>query len=85
MSSISVLIVADHSEATLVFDRGNVSDNAMENLTYSGIHFCGALAANRSYDLLAVPLEQFAEVPGMADVRAYSTTRTLWGSPSAGW
>jgi transposase len=66
-------------EATLVFDKGNVSDDALENLVVSGVHFVAALSANRCPELLATPLEGFAELSGMPGSKAFSTAAELWG------
>ena len=49
-------IMGTASDATLVFDKGNVSDEAMERIVVSGQHFVAALSANRAERLLAVPL-----------------------------
>jgi len=67
------------SEATLVFDKGNVSDDAMENLVARKAHFAGALPASRFPELLAIPQGEFADLPGMPGSRAYATTERLWG------
>jgi len=66
-------------EATLVFDKGNVSDDAMENLIARKAHFAGALPASRFPELLAVPDAEFADLEGMPGSRAYATTERIWG------
>lgn len=66
-------------DATLVFDKGNVSDDAMEELTVRSAYFVTALAANRCPDLLATPLEKFQQLEGMPGSKAFDTTRPLWG------
>jgi transposase len=67
-------------DATLVFDKGNVSDDAMEELTARGIHFCCALPASRAPELLAVSLDNFRDLAGMPGSRAYSEDLLLWGA-----
>lgn len=67
-------------DATLVFDKGNVSDDAMEELTARGIHFCCALPANRAPELTATPLARFSDLVGMPGSRAYSEDLLLWGA-----
>jgi transposase len=67
-------------EATLVFDKGNVSEEVMERLTLSGTHFVAALGAHRFREVVATPLEQFEEVAEFAGTRAFSTEADLWGS-----
>ena len=66
-------------EATLVFDKGNVSDDAMENLIARKAHFAGALAASRFPELLAVPQARFSDLEEMPGSRAYATTERIWG------
>jgi len=66
-------------EATLVFDKGNVSDEEMEHLVREGVHFVTALSANRMPELLTVPLDQMGPVPGILGARAFAATAQLWG------
>lgn len=68
------------SEATLVFDKGNVSDDAMEDLVVSPLHFVAALSAGRSADLLATPIEQFETLAGAPGTRAFVTTTDHWST-----
>jgi len=68
------------SQATLVFDKGNVSDDAMETLVVDGAPFVAALAANRCPDLLATPLEQLQPMADLPGCRAASATEILWGA-----
>jgi len=65
-------------EATLVFDKGNVSDDAMERLVVSGSHFVAALAANRASQLLATPLDEFQPIPDYPGTRAVTAETTIW-------
>jgi transposase len=67
-------------EPTIVFDKGNVSDDAMERLIAGGVHFAGALASSRFPELLAVPPGEFEDLAGMPGSRAYSATERLWGA-----
>jgi transposase len=68
------------SEATLVFDKGNVSDDAMEDLVVAPIHLVAALSAGRCADLLATPIEQFDAVAGAPGTRAFVTTTDHWST-----
>ena len=68
------------AHATLVFDKGNVSDDAMESLVVEGTPFVAALAAHRCPQLLATPLDQLAVLPELAGCRAAGATETLWGA-----
>jgi transposase len=66
-------------EATMVFDKGNVTDNGMEDLIVKGVHFVAALSANQCGDFLTVPLEEFHPVEGMPGTKTFNTTTTIWG------
>jgi transposase len=66
-------------EATLVFDKGNVTDNAMEDLVVRGAHFVAALSANKCADLLATPQDEFHPVDGMPGTQAFDSTTSMWG------
>lgn len=72
-------VLGASQETTLVFDKGNVSDEAMERLVVSGIPFVAALPANRLSNVLKTSLDRFVEVPTLAGVRAYTTETVLWG------
>jgi transposase len=69
----------ESAEATLVFDKGNVSDGAMEELAMRGLHFVTALSAAREPELLSTPLERFRDLEGMPGTRAFSREVSLWG------
>lgn len=66
-------------DATLVFDKGNVSDDAMEELIVGRAYFVTALAAGRCPELLATPLERFRQIEGMPGCKAFDTRLPLWG------
>jgi transposase len=66
-------------EATLVFDKGNVTDDSMEGLVVGGAHFVAALSANQCANLLATPYEEFQPIDGMPRTQAFDTTTTIWG------
>ena len=66
-------------EATIVFDKGNVSDDAMERLVVRGRHFVAALSASRARGLLATPIEKFHDVPECPGTRAAPAETTMWG------
>ncbi|MGC9337976.1 MAG: IS1634 family transposase [Candidatus Cloacimonadia bacterium] len=66
-------------EATLVFDKGNVSEEAMERLIVENVHFTAALSANRVPELFAVANDRFSDIPEMAGTRAFSTRLEIWG------
>ena len=72
-------IMGGAGDATLVFDKGNVSDEAMERIVVSNQHFVAALSAGRAERLLAVPLSEFEPMPGLPGTRAHATQETIWG------
>jgi len=66
-------------EATIVMDKGNVSDDAMEQLVDGRTHFVVAATANRFKSLLATPADQFRSVESMPGTQTFDTTQHLWG------
>jgi transposase len=66
-------------DATLVFDKGNVSDDGMEVLAAQGVRFVAALSANRCKELLSTPLGQFEAVSGLSGTSAFSRLTEIWG------
>lgn len=72
-------ITSDTPEATLVFDKGNVSEQAMEQLTVHGIHFVAALSANCMPEILQVSTDQFHNIHTMPGTKAFCTVAPLWG------
>jgi len=72
-------LVGDCEEGTLVFDKGNVSDDAMEVLAVHGMGFVAALSANRCKDLLSIPFERFEAIDGLSGTLACSSVIEMWG------
>jgi len=71
-------ILKTSAGATLVFDKGNVSDDAMEQIVVSDQHFVAAVTANRIPHLLNTPLAQFEELPGLPGTKAFAKEETFW-------
>jgi transposase len=67
-------------QATLVFDKGNVCDDAMETLVVDRTPFVAALAANRCPELLATPLDRMQTLADLPGCRAASATDVFWGA-----
>jgi transposase len=67
-------------EATLVFDKGNVSEDVMEHLLVNGVHFVAALPVNRLPEVLRTPQEHYEEIPSMPGTKALSTPVSIWGT-----
>lgn len=66
---------------TLVFDKGNNSEENLQELAPSRYHVVGSLVPSQHRDLLAVPLKQFQTLshPGLQGVTAYRTEKKVFG------
>jgi transposase len=66
---------------TLIFDKGNNSEEAFQNLDQSGFHFVGSLVPSQHPDLLKIPLEQLRALSGprLEGVSAYRTRKKVFG------
>jgi transposase len=73
-------VTGKEPEATLIFDKGNVTDDVMEELAVKGTHFVAALSANQGGDLLAIPLDEFYPIATMPGTQAFATTTIMWGT-----
>ena len=74
--------LADGAEqVTLVFDKGNNSQENLDWVERAPFHFIGSLVPTHHPDLLAVPPEQLRCLAdeGLAGVRAYRTQREVFG------
>jgi transposase len=70
--------------ATLVFDKGNVSEEGMEELLAAGIPFVAALPANRLPEFIERPMADFSPVTSMPGTRAYAAPVELYGKACLG-
>lgn len=68
------------SHATLVFDKGNVSDDAMEQLVVAEQPFIAAVPLNRLPALAATPLDQFEAIPVFPGTKAFAAEAEAWGA-----
>ena len=66
---------------TLIFDKGNNSIEALENLDQSAFHFVGSLVPTQHPDLLKIPLSQLRPLSGprLEGVSAYRTRKKVFG------
>ncbi len=66
---------------TVVFDKGNNSEEAFETLDSTSFHFIGSLVPSHHADLLEVSARQYQPLQGerLQDVRAYRTTKKIYG------
>ncbi len=71
-------LIGPNKDATLVFDKGNVCDEAMQRFVVAGRHFVAALPANQASELMAVPLEMLEDVPGMPGTKARAVQYPFW-------
>lgn len=69
-------------EVTLVFDKGNNSEENFKRVDHAQVGFVGSLPPKQHQDLLGVPLSQFRELKGgrLAGVLAYRTQKRVFGS-----
>ena len=68
---------------TLVFDKGNNSEQAFEQLENTPFHFVGSLVPSQHSELLTIPRKQFRTLtqPGLEGVEVYRTQKTVFGQP----
>jgi transposase len=73
-------IFSSTKDSTWVFDKGNISDNAMENLIVSEQHFVCAVPNNTQMgsDLFNQPIEEFTDVKDLSGTKAFHCDVTLW-------
>src|SRR6266480_1833727 len=66
---------------TLVFDKGNNSEETFQHLEGSPYHFIGSLVPTQHQDLLNILLEQFRSLEDsrFAGVRVYRTQKEVFG------
>jgi len=72
--------VCGKHEGTLVFDKGNVSEDAMEELVVAGSSFVAAVPLNRLPELADRPLDAFEEVPAFPGTRVLEVPAEAWGT-----
>jgi transposase len=68
---------------TLVFDKGNNSQEAFESLQNTPFHFVGSLVPSQHAELLAISRKQFRTLtqPGLEEVEVYRTQKKVFGQP----
>jgi transposase len=68
---------------TLVFDKGNNSEEAFDSLQNTPFHFVGSLVPSQHSELLTISRAQFRTLtqPGLEDVEAYRTQKKVFGQP----
>src|ERR1039457_2324393 len=68
---------------TLVFDKGNNSEEAFASLQNTPFHFVGSLVPSQHSELLAISRKQFRTLtqPGLEGVEAHRTQKKVFGQP----
>ncbi len=68
---------------TLIFDKGNNSEEAFDTLDASPFHFVGSLVPSQHADLLAAPRRHFRALtdPRLEGVEVYRTEKKVFGRP----
>lgn len=74
-------IAGQCERVTLIFDKGNNSDENIQRIDASHLHFVGSLVPSHHLDLLKVPRRRYAPLKGsrFEDVSAYRTSKTVFG------
>jgi len=67
------------AQPTLVFDKGNVSEDGMEELLGAGLPFVAALPWRTFPELFQVPRDRFEPVAGVPGTRAFVADTELFG------
>lgn len=88
MASVTAELVERYRElarqtehVTLVFDKGNNSEDNLQQLAESPYHIVGSLVPSQHSDLLAIALRKFTELqdPRLTGVTAYRTRKEVFG------
>ena len=68
---------------TMVFDKGNNSEDGFATLQETPFHFVGSLVPSQHADLLAIPRRQFRTLStaGLEGVEVYRTQKKVFGQP----
>lgn len=68
-------------ESTLVFDKGNLSDESLEKLLYSGVFFIAGVKAELIPEVFAVPIEDFQNAIASPGSKTYESSVEMCGKP----
>jgi len=68
---------------TVVFDKGNNSQEAFQSWQTTPFHFVGSLVPSQHADLLEIPRRRFRRLTtaGLEDVEVYRAQKTVFGQP----
>jgi transposase len=75
------LLAREAEHVTLVFDKGNNSEQNLARFDGKSYHVIGSLVPTQHKDLLAIPLDRFSALkdPHLAGTVAHRTTKTVFG------
>ena len=73
------LLVKNLEHVTLVFDKGNNSQENLEELSRSYYHVVGSLVPSQHPDLLRIPLQRFQSLKDLEGVTAFRTFKEVFG------
>jgi len=66
-------------DATLVFDKGNLSEDSLEQLLHGGLYFVGGVKANFFPEIFSVPSEKLQSTPCLPGTKVYETSVEILG------
>lgn len=74
-------VVSQCEQVTLIFDKGNNSEQNVESLDESPLHFVGSLVPTQHQDLLKIPHSKYQLLKGecFEQVQAYRTRKKVFG------
>lgn len=72
-------IFGPSKEATLVFDKGNLSDETLEKMLYDNIHFVAGVKAELIPDVFSVSIDKFQEIAAIPGSAVYETVVEICG------
>ena len=72
---------SESSQSTLVYDKGNISEDAQESLIVSGQAFICAVPKNILHELFETPIDRLQQVHGMSGTKALTFLDVnIWNS-----
>jgi len=71
-------IFGEQNNTTLVFDKGNISDDAMERIILSGQNFICAVPKNTLSNLFLTPIEKLKDISSLSGTKAFSCEVEIW-------
>jgi transposase len=72
-------IAGPSADATLVFDKGNLSEHGMEELLASGLHFVAAVPSRTNPELFQTPRNRLTAVEHLPGTCAFSDAIEIYG------